>query len=497
MGQKSVASVENMPEQLCNASVGLTCHFKERIALWYTRSRFRMSASGGYVARAERTILYWLFLLAIPVALTATVWIAFSTRINRHPDEILHLDAIRYYAEQWLPPKLNADGLVYGPDGWSRVYNDEVVYWFYGRSVAAVRVGAGVADAITGLNTQAQLQLPYNPLARLLNIALFAVTLIVLAVAARQRTLALSIGLLLLSTPQIIYLYAYSNSDAWGLSWVIFAALLLTKRTPLFSQRRDGIVLGVMLGMILLSKEPFWLALPFLLVLALLQPRAADAGKATQARPMIGATVALSIVLIALLPYKVLYPVSQGNYAELALATRDQRAWPGFGPSNPTEPSRQWRDKGTPFLAVAQNQAWYRISLQSFYGYFGYMTVPLLLWQYYLAGATALLCVAATFGTAVAAPRHRSRRSQLLFLAAALCVGLSVGASLYHSWTVDIQPQGRYLFGSAPAIALLVGGIAEREPLWLARARVGVWVLLVLLSLGAVLLLVPANPLLL
>jgi hypothetical protein len=61
------------------------------------------------------------------------LWIALTTPVNTHPDEGIHVDAICYFESDWWPPRLNTDGLVYSPDGWSRVYSGELVYLVYGR----------------------------------------------------------------------------------------------------------------------------------------------------------------------------------------------------------------------------------------------------------------------------------------------------------------------------------------------------------------------------
>lgn len=448
------------------------------------------------MGESDRRALYWIFALAAPVALLAALLIAFSTQINRHPDEILHLDAIRYYAEHWLPPPLNADGLVYGPDGWSRVHNGELVYWCYGRAVALLRLIAGAIDGLAGTTLAASLHLPYNPLARLLNIALFGVTLAVLAAAARRQPLALAMGLLLVSVPQIVYLYAYSNSDAWGLSWVVFGAVFAIRPGPLLGRPRDAALLGLLLAMILLSKEPFWLGLPFLAALALLRPGGVRRPPQVTARSLRAGAAACLLALAIVAPFKLLYPLSQGDYAALATATRDQRAWPGFGPSSPTEPSRQLRDKDVPFAEVARRGDWYATTSRSFYGYFGYMSVRLPEWRYGAAALAGALLVATTLTVAAALPGYRSKAAALALLCALLSLGLSLGASLYHSWTVDFQPQGRYLLGSVPAIAALLGGAVAHEPPWAGRLRLALWGLLIALGLSAILTFVPGNPLL-
>lgn len=441
-------------------------------------------------ARRALRILFW---AAIPFALAATLWIAFSTQINRHPDEILHLDAVRHFADHWLPPDLNADELVYGPGGWSRVHNGEIVYWLYGRLVAGLRMLAGWLALATGFDLRPQLHLPYNPLARLLNIILYAATLFVLAVAARRSPLALTLGLLLVATPQLVYVYSYVNSDAWGVSWVVFAALFATRAAPPLSRRGDGLFLGLLLSMLFLSKEPFWLAIPFLGALALFWPR--SDGAFAWRRAVAKSAVAVIVVVLALLPWRVLFPLSQGDYAVRARETVEQRAWPGFSYSDPSAPSRFLRAKNVPFTTVATNTTWYSLSAQSFYGRFGFMAIALPAWAYALAALAATLGFVGTT-TLVLRPQPYALALRLLLLCAVGSLLLGLVASLYHSWTVDLQPQGRYLFGSLPAVAVLLGAMPSADPPWLVRARLFAWLLLVAVGLGLVATTVPGHPLL-
>jgi hypothetical protein len=445
--------------------------------------------------RAERAALRRLLLIMSLPALAVALAIVFTTATNRHPDETLHLDAVRYYAEQIAPPPLNADGLIYGPDGWSRVYNGEAVYWIYGRAVAGLRLLAAGLAAVGGPDLAPQLQLPYNPLARLLNVLLLAATLAALIVAAQRNTLAAILGLTMLAMPQVIYLYAYLNSDAWGLSAVICTFLFLLTRADLLARRRDGLWLGLLLATVALSKEPFWLGLPFLLVLAAYRawPQLAGAKRRTALEAL---ALAALLVLALAAPLKIIYPLSQPNYAAQATATRDQRAWPGFGPSSPTEPSRQIRDKGQPFSAIAASPQWYESTARSSYGLFGHFNVGLPAWQYYLAGLAALLALGATGGVALSQRQRLSALERSLLIVAPLTIGLCLIASLRHSWTVDIQPQGRYLFGALPAFALLIGGLGPLDPRWLARLRLLGWCAMILLSLISLALVVPGNPLL-
>ena len=161
--------------------------------------------------------------------------VALRTRYSDHPDEFIHVDAFCYFeVHPWMPP-LDLMGLDYGPEGASRVYNAEVVYWVYGRADAGLQ---WVRDRLTTSNGQVlgpvaplipQQFLPVvispgksvGPLQhpclaaryldfRLFNTALFLITLGVLFAVGVQQAWAAAIGLGLVCLPQVIYIYAYA-----------------------------------------------------------------------------------------------------------------------------------------------------------------------------------------------------------------------------------------------------------------------------------------------
>jgi hypothetical protein len=70
-----------------------------------------------------------------------------------------------------------------------------------------------------------------------------------------------------------------------------------------------------------------------------------------------------------------------------------------------------------------------------------------------------------------------------MLLIASLSVISVALISMYHSWTFDYQPQGRYLFSALIPLALILGGTAAGEPRWLQGLRLFIWALLFLLGL--------------
>jgi len=225
----------------------------------------------------------WRYLLICALVMSVAGLLAARTALgtpyNVHPDEFIHVDAFCYFeAHAWLPP-LDLNGLNYGPEGASRVYDAEIVYWVFGRVDAAV---AGIqrlqsvppqsAAPAAGLSQRQFLPLAINTAIiigaeqaqcvrdryfdfRLFNTALFLITLGILFGVGVKHAWAAGIGMVLVCLPQVNYTYSYANSDGWALSFALFLLVFaLAERHPLASLR-SGALLGVLTGVVLLSKQ--------------------------------------------------------------------------------------------------------------------------------------------------------------------------------------------------------------------------------------------------
>src|SRR5262249_51410925 len=139
---------------------------------------------------------------------------------------------------------------------------------------------------------------------------LFAATLAGLFLLGWRQSWAAAVALVMLCLPQVIYIYGYANSDAWGLTCAL--ALMtygLGVQRPLTSWRR-ALLLGGLCALVMLSKLTMWVAIPFALTAAtwrLWRERALNwpaAGRAALGAALAG---------LMLAPTLVIYPLSQGG----------------------------------------------------------------------------------------------------------------------------------------------------------------------------------------
>jgi hypothetical protein len=420
--------------------------------------------------------------IAVSLGIVLAARMAFITAYNAHPDEFIHADAFCFFeAHAWLPP-LDLNGLEYGPEGESRIYGTEVVYWFYGRSAGWLKglknslfsPAATASSSAPPVLSSPPRFLPFiigsDPLGpeqaycalhfltyRLFNIVLFALTLGLLFAVGARHAWAAAIGLVMLCLPQVIYLYAYANTDAWALSCALcLITFALAERHPLASLPK-ALLLGLLTGLVLLSKASVWVALPFAYILIayriVLDP-GRTSGHRSRTQWLNGAAV-VAAALLAIAPYRIGYPLSQGGHLAARLAQiREARALPGFKPSDPYLPGRQLRSKGVGLDQIVFNLDWVEESAKSFYGDFGYREFPAPNGAYWIALALAVLNALLTLVVLRQNWRTLPGSLRLALLLAPLVIGGSLFASMMNSWTHDYQPQGRYLLVSIVPIAL-------------------------------------------
>jgi hypothetical protein len=433
-----------------------------------------------------------LCILLIAAATFVTFRIATTTPFDVHPDEFNHADGFCYYEGKWWPPPLNAEGLRYSPYGMSRLHEEEIVYLLFGKIAALLRPMVEPwfePEHQPLVERPSHLFMPsikaptYCILAfhtyRLLNVALLAPTLALLFWMGMRYRWARSLGFLILAIPQAVYMYAYGNSDAWALS--LSAVMLLT--ALLFHDReqltwREALWFGMLTGLLFLSKRTFWLTIGLAyLILAhkgFLLWQGEREKFTTLLRSWLPVVLLLTFVLI--LPMKIIYPLSQGDYEAGIFAMRERTARVDLRPSNPTYPGYLLRQRGAAFGDVWSQPIWWSASYQSFYGVFGYWKVYAATPIYSTAAMLLLLGIACTYIDFSRRRAAYSSLARLLLLATPLASAALIVASLLYSWIFDYQPQGRYLLPTLLPLAFLVGGAVNDEGRWLRLLRLLIWV---------------------
>lgn len=454
---------------------------------------------------APEAVRTWLR-LAGPIALLAAAALALvaavQTRHNAHPDEALHIAAAEYYERRWLPPRVG-DPLArdsYSRYGYSYLDTLDVVYFFAGK----------FSRTVSPLIASRTLRL------RLFNVLL----LFVLGALWARRWPAGILFPLLLMSPQIWYVFAYFNADAFPLALAMLTAHQLGWSTSALNAflgsragarfSRGGLATGVLLGLLAVSKMNYamfvlfafcwlfgsllgagtalallaagtavmaghlgWAAAPAAWGLALPASGAAaffawrrtvsfDAGQRARLRRLL---LVLAAALAVFLPrYLADAAINGGPSAKRAemLRVADRAAQPGFRPSEAAAAAFdgvRMREKGVSFAEMFRSPYhWHIKTAYASVGVYGWNNIygSRAYYRVMLALWTALLSFLCL--NAVLRPRDGDRTP--------LYVGAFAAALLFmvawSSWVTDFQAQGRYLFPILAMLTVHLGTSRER-----------------------------------
>ncbi|MBU1566549.1 MAG: hypothetical protein KJ630_13095 [Proteobacteria bacterium] len=390
----------------------------------------------------------------VPVLLFG-VWMLIITmagisKDNSHPDEYVHMSAINYYQDHWLPPVIDDPAIrnTFSAYGVSRLNNGEVYYLFAGKFNMFLQT----------------FNIPEHFSLRLFNVCLFG---LIVLYTIRNRY-ARMVALPFLVSSQIWYIFSYCASDAFALFFAFLAACELIDPKSLLHRylKGDGwgfkllgfVVLSILLGIIFLLKKNY---LPFVvffyLVLAVKLFFTEEffwEKKAAILRLCLITFVGLSIFGLRV---GADYFVNGFDREEKIVRLQEEMAHSWYKPG--TELHKKhislYREaRGATLEEIVKIDRWFEKTFRSSFGVFGYFTISGTQVYYDLvrwSGVMLLVLFLATFvrgGGLIG--------SGLAFAGLGISVGL-IGIALYHSWVIDFQPQGRYLFPIIPIIGILCG----------------------------------------
>jgi hypothetical protein len=367
---------------------------------------------------------------------------AVATQFNVHPDETWHFGAAGYFMSGLVPPRLNDPAIAHTISSYGHSYlkDAEPGYILAGRFMAAT-------DALFG--SMISLPIAY----RLFQLLCFACLLCWITARGMTR-----LPLLLLCSAQIWYVFSYANGDAFAF---MLAAILAVEfgasqgaiRRALVSGGIHHIVPlllgGVGCGLLFASKKNYWVMLVFYAVLVAIAvtPALWKRNVIALARPVLLGAVFLGTMWLA-------------RGFESLRVPEVKEAAPVVAAAHPVDladlATKQFlKGKGAELGDVLWGRDWAWLSSSSFMGQFGWMSVQAPPW--YSVGQLALWVILMLV-IFVRAARAGTWEAWALCAGAALTIVGCVGVSMYWSWFVDFQPQGRYLF----PIIIVLGILWER-----------------------------------
>ena len=367
-----------------------------------------------------------------------------------HADEAIQMKAGRYYKNHWLPPEICDPAIAdtYSVYGASRLEKLEIVYLLAGKFVKALQF-AELNDLLKF---------------RLFNIFLFFILSVLSIRYADYRLLTLP----LLISPQIWYVFTYFNSEAFAMFILILASYQVFSTQSLMNQllteqneRRKGgkvafqlIIIGLLFSLLLLIKTNFYIFIIFLILCFLLKLYRQAFPNPLMALKRMGV-----IMLVAASVYGLRYS------AELAINGTDRHqkymdcvekmALPLYKPGNDLSKLHLYmrlRDRGISFKEMFAGRDWGIISFCRAFGV--YFFKPAAPDAYY----KLVLAASFFFGAFLFFSILLSRNIDNILLLMIIMVSslLLIGLSFRHSWIVDFQPHGRYLFPVFSMMGVLI-----------------------------------------
>jgi hypothetical protein len=269
---------------------------------------------------------------------------------------------------------------------------------------------------------------------------------------AERPWLALTAALVLTLWPQVTFVGAYCNDDAFAM---VGPALLLVGALAVERQRRAAHVWLALGAALTASSKYYDLALA-----PLAGAWALSLGWRRGARAFAGAAGALVGGSALGLPWLArnmrLYHDPLGLRWVAARLDEAARALPPDVRAQTNLLHRSAVERGVTWAGLWERR-WLGTTARSFFGWFGWMRKPLPDELYVLA----LLLL----GGALIVPwlrRPRRRRDATLAVFALPSLALLIALSLYNTFHTDFQAQGRYLLPAvAPLVLLIVDGVAE------------------------------------
>ncbi len=369
-----------------------------------------------------------------------------SSRIFVHPDEEAHVEAIAYYRDHLLPPPLDAEEIrsSYSVYGYTRLASFELYY--------------PIAGYVTRLLMPFKQAFTYD--ARLFSVFLFAL----LSLYAYRHPAFRPFALPFLITPQVWYLFSYSNSDGFALCLATISAyqaaykgstlnrVLTEKNFPNLSLHI--LWLGFVVGALFLLKLNFYFYILFLSFYLIWRVVNGDFSDQKLLWTRLGIVAMIGVALYAA-RIGVDFAVNGLDSKQKQLALVETMAEPLYKPSTPLNKKHIYlymRDRGFSLGRILTKEQWVGKTFISSFGAYGF-TQYLGSNTYY--DTVRIVGIAMLGILLLSILIYGPPSTHWLFAITLGCAALLVAASLWQSWTISFQAQGRYLAPILPMFGIL------------------------------------------
>ena len=384
--------------------------------------------------------------VCLSIAITLAIIMAAISNIHVHPDERVHMEAVKYYSKHLLPPPVDSAEIInsFSDYGKSRLSTYEIYYPLAGYFAHIIE------------------PLKASELVNIRSFSIFLFAILLIAAAAKKKFRYFMLPCLI--TPQVWYLYSYPNSDGFALSLGLFAAYqlavadswlncYLNEDKPQFFLL-SIIGFGTLAGALLQSKLNFYFLLFFFGLYFIW--KVVSGGYVNSIRLWVRLGF-ICIVAISLYGGRYALDVAANgpNPQNKVNEYIERYAKPEFKPSTPMEEKHfllYLKSKGQNLDVVLSYLQWGSIAFSTSFGSYGY-TQYFGSDQYY---ALIKIMLFLLFGAVVIYILiYGNRVDQTLLTLVALSAIFLIAATIWSSWTEDFQAQGRYFAPVLPMVSIL------------------------------------------
>jgi len=390
------------------------------------------------------------------MALVLILVMAVISKPQVHPDENIHIKSAMYYSENWMPPKICQPNMkwAYSPYGVSRLNSFEAFYFFAGKYYTLAKVIPG------------QFFFQF----RSFNVMLFAILTLMAFLRPEFRLCCLP----LLISPQIWYVFSYFNSDAFALFicyLLLYQLFISDSLLNIFLKHRDkslliiigGIVVGGSLfGMLPFIKKNYYAFIIYLFCFGIIK-MLSNRENLSKVKILNWGIILFVGLFLVFARYGVDAYINGLDHSHKENICRETLAKYKFKPSTPAKD--QWfgidmRKKGVALAEVFSQYGWGRISFQSTFGVYGPMSIyP----SNYIISIYKIILLC--FGGIIIFCAFKGGLFAWMHVLNFIFWGfLLIFASLWNSWNVDLQSQGRYFFPFFVMGAMLLDEIKLNLP---------------------------------
>jgi hypothetical protein len=272
-------------------------------------------------------------------------------------------------------------------------------------------------------------------------------------------------------TPQIWYVATYTNNDFFPLFiMLVLCSEFLSDRSfynrAIKKEFRLVYILpaGVLLGILSISKSNYLVFIIFsacCLVFKILKTNRFCVDKHMISGPAVKSSLLLVFCALSLYVMRMGLDVYQNGLGKSGVIQEyaNKIAEKGFRPTDiqadihKTPSGLRLKEKGVSLESLLVARNWHTLSFESFFGVYGWCQIEGPPRYYQLMAILSSLFLFYAVIQSVASGRFEN----IVLGVGTLCfICLMLSASLYHSWTYDFQPQGRYLFPILGMLSVLV-----------------------------------------